>query len=275
MHFIVVDDEKLSLSFFANVCEEIQPQHKISYFLSPAEAVAYVQKHPDTDIAFLDIEMPELNGIELAVRLRQVSPDIRIVFITGHDHYARQAFAVHANGFVSKPFDADEIKQEIANIQRMQQTIQAQTTPQIWVQTFGHFQVFVNGRPVIFSSGKAQELLAYLVDRHGSCVTADQAISILWEDSSYDIAAQNRFRKTVRSLKLTLEEYGAMALFNNGRNSKSVNLNAFCCDYYDFLAGKPEAEKAFMGEYLSNYTWAEPTLAILLQKQPLLFDEFQ
>ena len=107
----------------------------------------------------------------------------------------------------------------------------------IRIQCFGHFEVLVDNQPVVFTLKKAKELLAYLVDRNGSAVSTNYAIAVLWEDNCNDIASQNRFRKTVRSLKITLEHYGIQEIFNNGRNSKSINLGTFSCDYYDFLSG--------------------------------------
>ncbi len=272
MRFIVVDDERLSLTFFQQVCEEINREYQVEFFLSPLDALDYAEKNPEIDIAFLDIEMPEMTGIEMALRLRQLIPHISIIFVTGHDHYARQAFAVHANGFISKPFDGEEIRTEIEIIQKNRQPAPL-PEKKIYIQTFGHFELFVDGERVMFHLSKAKELLAYLVDRNGSAVTTDQAIGVLWEEAPNDVTTQNRFRKTVRSLKQTLEHYGIEDLFQNDRNSKSVNPKLFSCDYYDFLLGKAEAEKRFLGEYMSGYSWGEATLASLLQKQPILWNE--
>jgi len=263
MRYIVVDDEELSLSYFRLICAPLEREHESSYFTEPFSAIEFARQHPDISLAFLDIEMPGMNGIELARALREILPHLRIVFITGHDRYARQAFAVHANGFISKPFDWEEISAELRNLENISA---ARQEPRVRVQCFGHFEVFVNGQPVSFSLKKSKELLAYLVDRNGSAVSTNQAIAVLWEDACDDVTAQNRFRKTVRELKLTLEDYGIQEIFNNSRNSKSVNLGMFSCDYYDFLAGDVLARSKFVGEYMSGYSWGEETLAALVEK---------
>jgi len=264
MHYIVVDDEQLSLSFFRAVCGPLEENNRIDYFSDPYSAIEYVSAHPKVHVAFLDIEMPGMNGIELARTLKKINPHISIIFITGHDHYARQAFAVHANGFISKPFDWSEICAELSHLESIKSV--GAPEPRVRVQCFGHFEIFVNNQPVVFTLKKAKELLAYLVDRNGSAVSTNQAIAVLWEDDCNDIAAQNRFRKTVRELKLTLENYGIQEIFNNGRNNKSVNLGTFTCDYYDFLLGDELAKGKFVGEYMSGYYWGEETLAALTEK---------
>ena len=52
----------------------------------------------------------------------------------------------------------------------------------IFIRTFGHFDVFVDGEAILFNHSKAKELLALLVDRRGGFVGATEAISCLWED---------------------------------------------------------------------------------------------
>ena len=267
MRYIVVDDEELSLMYFRNICSDLEKENEINYFSEPFSALKFTEEHPDMDIAFLDIEMPGINGIELARSLRKINEDISIIFITGHDNYARQAFSIHADGFISKPFDVNAIRAEIKYLKSNKRHLTREKAEHtVRVQCFGHFEVFVNKQPVVFSLKKAKELLAYLVDRQGSAVSTNQIIAILWEDDCNDDTAQSRFRKTVRNLRLTLENYSIQEIFNNGRNNKSINTDFFSCDYYDFLKGESQAREKFVGEYMSGYYWGEETLAALQEK---------
>lgn len=260
MHIIVIDDERLSLALFRDILKDFPFVERVEFFQSPFEALEYIGRHPDVDGAFLDIEMPEMTGIEFVLALKHRNAGIRVIFVTGHDEYARQAFRVHADGFLSKPIDPDEIAFELDRMRSSGKRLPS--SRRIQMKTFGHFEVFVDGKQVIFGLSKAKELLAYLVDRRGSAVTTDQAIGILWEEEGNNIKSQNRFRQVVRSLKLTLEEYGATEIFRNGRNNKSVNPWLFECDCYE----EDRVKTSFMGEYMTGYAWAESTLASLIHK---------
>lgn len=63
------------------------------------------------DIAFLDIEMPEMDGITLARKLRELSRDLNIVFLTGHVEYALEGYEVNALRYLTKPVREDKLKE--------------------------------------------------------------------------------------------------------------------------------------------------------------------
>lgn len=62
------------------------------------------------DIVFLDVEMPEINGLKIAEAIRQMSEDIVLCFVTGHEQYAREAYQVEALGYIVKPVAYNELK---------------------------------------------------------------------------------------------------------------------------------------------------------------------
>lgn len=55
------------------------------------------------DVVFLDVEMPEISGIEVAEKLQSALPDVRIIFVTAYDEYAVKAFELHALDYILKP----------------------------------------------------------------------------------------------------------------------------------------------------------------------------
>ena len=63
------------------------------------------------DVAFLDIEMPEMDGIVLARKLRELSRDLNIVFLTGHVEYALEGYEVNALRYLTKPVREDKLKE--------------------------------------------------------------------------------------------------------------------------------------------------------------------
>ena len=100
-------------------------------------------------------------------------------------------------------------------------------------------------------------MLAYLVSRRGAYVSGDELLGILYEDKPITPSAKSQLRNLVASLSKSLKAAGADDLVLKKRNHLAVNTTLCNCDYYKFLQGNIDAINAFMGEFMSNYGWAE------------------
>lgn len=255
MRIIAVDDEFIALEEIEDTCREVGITDEILKFNNPLDALSYVAKNK-VDIAFLDIEMPVIKGIELAKRMKAFSKNIRIIFTTGYGDHALEAFSVDAVDYVLKPYSPESIRRAYDKALLVKDAVEEN---HIFVKTFGFFDVFVDGKSVNFSSAKSKELLALLVDRNGGIVSTEQAISVLWEGRAYDETVQSLFRKVLRALRTSLEEAGVPEILVDNRNQRSIDKSKFKCDYYDFLQnGKSENAKYF-GQYMEQYPWAKAT----------------
>ncbi|MBQ7833748.1 MAG: hypothetical protein IJ336_09275 [Lachnospiraceae bacterium] len=134
------------------------------------------------------------------------------------------------------------------------------------VQTFGNFEVFYGDRPVAFMRAKSKELLAYLIDRRGATITTAEACGILWEGKEYNFSVQRQFQTVVSDLIKSLRKIDFEHLIHRSRNCLSVEVSEVECDYYKLLKGDAEAKDLYMGEYMTNYSWAELTAGFLAQK---------
>lgn len=92
-------------------------------------------------------------------------------------------------------------------------------------------------------------------------MTSGYAISILWEDKPFDDNSQSLFYKAAKSLEKTLEEYEISQILIKTRYERCINRKEIECDYYKLLSEDEETLKQFRGEYMSQYSWAEETLA--------------
>ena len=135
--------------------------------------------------------------------------------------------------------------------------------PAVRIRTFGYFDVFVDDKPIAFRSEKSKELFALLVDRRGGYVSSDEAIAFLWEDAPADQVTFSRYRKVAMRLKNTLEEYGISDAVESVNGKRRIVPERVSCDLFDYLSGKEEYAQLFKGSYLTNYSWAENTLAEL------------
>ncbi|MDD3369350.1 MAG: response regulator [Lachnospiraceae bacterium] len=107
MRIIAVDDERIALEGLISAIKKVVPE-EIRGFRSSEEALQYVKNNP-VDVAFLDIEMREMNGVTLAKHLKAICHSINIIFTTGYGEYRECAFALHASGYVTKPVTPEKI----------------------------------------------------------------------------------------------------------------------------------------------------------------------
>lgn len=134
---------------------------------------------------------------------------------------------------------------------------------EVYIRTFGYFDVFVDGEPIAFKSYKAKEFLALLVDRHGGYVAAREAISYLWEDEAADEKTMSRLRKVAMRLREELKSYGIEDIIVSVQGKRRIDMSKVSCDFYDFMNGVPGSESLYRGFYMTNYSWGEMTAAEL------------
>lgn len=255
MNLIVVDDERLVLENLLSKLRKVLPDAEVKGFTNPQAALAEIENGFQPDVAFLDIEMYGMNGIELALCFKKAFPKINLIFVTGFSEYAQDAFALHASGYITKPVSVKRIMDELENLRNPL----PKAKQRIRVQTFGNFEVFVDGEPLKFQRSRTKELLAYLVDRRGAGLTMAELVTVLYEDRKYDSSLQKQLRVHISDLLRTLQEADASDMILKKRNFIAVDANRFDCDYYRFLNGDVSAINAFAGEYMVNYSWAEFT----------------
>ena len=256
MKILAVDDEILALEDFEDTCREAGITDEIVKINNPLDALSFAAVNK-VDIAFLDVEMPVIKGIDLARRIKALNRNVRIIFATGYGEYALEAFKVDAVDYVMKPYDAAAIKKAYDKALLVKD---AETENHIFIKTFGYFDVFVDGKSVAFTSAKSKELLALLVDRNGGVVSTEQAISVLWNGREYDDTVQSLFRKVLKSLRSTLEEAGISEILVDNRNQRSIDKSKFTCDLYDYLEKKQASKYKYYGEYMEQYAqWSGDT----------------
>lgn len=251
MRFLAVDDEPLMLDGLVAALRSARPEAEILPFRWPEDALAELKKHP-ADVAFLDIQMGGMTGLQLAVELKKVKPDIHIIFVTGYSQYAVDAFSIHATGYLLKPVEKEDVERELTFIYG-----EAKNSSHIQVKTFGGFEIFVDGQPVRFDRTKAKELLAYLVDRRGVSVTSGEAYAALFEDAGDTPSGKSYFRTILHELTRALKKAGIEEILRKEWNSYAVVPEKFDCDFYRFLEGNPAAVNQYQDDYLPAYSWAE------------------
>ena len=248
MKILLVDDEELQLLRLTEAVKKALPADNV--FLSYANPVLAWEENKETpvDIAFLDIDMPVINGILLAKKLKTVNPQVNVIFVTAYNEYALDAYKLHASGYVTKPVNLEKIQEELDGLRY---PVELKPTKKLQVKCFGNFEVFAGGAPVKFSRKKSKELFAYLIDREGAAVNVNELNAILWEEDK-----KSYFRNLIADIQASLKAVGAEDVFIKRRNECFVDVNKIDCDAYEYRKDNPDAIRMYRGEYMAQYSWA-------------------
>ena len=109
---IMVDDSSLMLSDGLEVLEEALPTAGITGFIRPQEAIDYARTKRIA-LAFLDIEMGAVNGLDLCRTLLTINPRTNVVFLTAYPDYALDAWPTGASGFLVKPLTLESVREQM------------------------------------------------------------------------------------------------------------------------------------------------------------------
>ena len=253
MKIIAVDDERIALEGLMDVISEAAPDAELNGFDYPEDALDFVDVH-ECNIAFLDVEMAGMSGVELAERLKLRNPDINIIFATGFGEYRKEAYELHASGYLTKPITVEKVKKELNDLRRP-----IPKRRRMRVQTFGNFEVYLDGKPIAFKYSKTKELLAYLIDRKGALCTIAELQAVIFEDS---VGHESYMKSLRRDLLETLEGIGCGNVIAQQRGKLGIAPDNLDCDYYDWCEGK-RMGIMWQGEYMAQYSWSEYTAGVL------------
>lgn len=261
MYLIGADDRKSIVVMLEKMLENIDPGGEHRFYTDPFEVIKDLDK--PVEVAFIDVEMPGMDGIALAKKITERYPLCNIIFLTGYSEYMPSAFEMHASGYVLKPFS--EKKLNDALLHRRYRVPDVSDRP-VRVQCFGSFEVFVNGESIKFSRQRSKELLAYLIDRKGAMCSMDMLIGNIYPDKPADDALKSKIRVYISDLINTLNKLGIEELIVKNSGTFGVNTKLLNCDYYRYLDNDPLAISRYTGEYMTQYDFAEETRAFLEMK---------
>lgn len=253
MNILTVDDNRTSLDKITGLIKKLKPDADCYSFDSALSALAKAREE-EIDVAFLDINMPELSGIELGKYLIELNPYINIIFLTEHKEYAFEAMQLHASGYIYKP----EINKRVsAELDSLRYPEIRKKYKRVFAQTFGNFELFVDGEPVTFKYNRTKEIVAVLINNRGAQTSNGELIASLWEDDgdpekklSYLCNLRQDLQNTFKKLKLD-------GIIIKQRGSMAIAKDKIECDLFDWLDKKKESKYQYLGDYMNQYSWPE------------------
>ena len=268
---IVVDDEWYSLLEVCELAEKTGIMSVEGQFQNGADALREAE-FIRPQAAFIDIEMPGMDGLTLAEKLLETNPDMKIVFITGWNEYAVPAFEMNALDYIMKPVNKTRFEKMAHHLQTELSVQKPSGKIALAVRCFGKFETLENGSPIAWEWAKAEELFALLVLNSNNFVSKDTILESLWPNyvspkflpilQTSVCKIRNVLADCMESVRLT-EEGGGYGLFLS---------SGVVCDYQNvwnavrrFRAGDRrtykqiyDACKIFQKGLLpsSNYPWS-------------------
>ena len=112
---IMVDDRKLILTGGLPILEEVFPNATVTGFTDAAEAVEYAKVNR-VALAFLDIELRDISGLEVCRELLKINPRTNVMYLTAYIGYAFDAWSTGASGFMLKPLTSEGIREQLQNL---------------------------------------------------------------------------------------------------------------------------------------------------------------
>jgi two-component SAPR family response regulator len=230
---VVVDDEWYSLEEIAELVEKTGFLTVAKKYTNPllmldeADAVA-------PHVAFIDIEMPGINGIALAEQLVQILPSLHVVFITAYSRYAVDAFELNALDYILKPIHEDRFSKMA---ERLRHSLESDL-PQdhrVKINCFGRLEVLLGGLPVKWQRSSAEELFAFLIIHHGHFVHKDMIIENLWPDTTQKKALQ-LLQTSIYKIRSVFSDLGDQFALEYAGNRYRLYMPGAECDYFAVTA---------------------------------------
>ena len=254
MKILCLDDEPLALKMLQISIEKAKPDAQVTAFSKQKELIAEAESN-GCDVAFLDIHMRGMTGVEVAKKLKEINPKMNIIFVTGFSEYKGDAMDMKASGYIMKPVTAEEVAAELDDLRF---PVIPKKNALLRVQCFGNFDVFKpDGLPVHFERSRSKEIFAYLVHRHGSSCTTREIAAALFEDEPYDKKQQSYLQTLISAMIKSLKKIGAESVIVKSYNALSVNVDLLDCDYYRFQELDAGAVNSYQNEYMRQYYWAD------------------
>jgi len=289
MRVLVVDDEPAMLLAMKRLLSKSEGIELVGSFQDAAEALQFVRDN-QVDLAFLDIQIGEDNGLELARGLRALCADADIVFTTSHTEYAIPAYDVYPLDYMVKPISGTRLEQTLARALGRRSVSSGETdsrAPQrLTVRGLGGFEVssWQTGE-VKWISRRSAELFAYLLVHRGRNVSRARILEDMFPDMPLK-NAEVYLNTAAYQLRKALSQHGCKEAILSTPEQYRVDLSQMDVDFIQFEQGieklssiEPgeeeaavELEKRFAGELFEDksYMWVTAERSRLV----LVYDSF-
>ncbi|MBU5442404.1 response regulator [Paenibacillus sp. MSJ-34] len=280
MRTIIVDDEPLALRRMEKLLKDREGDgpaiELIGSYQDPRMALE-LAKRETLHLVFLDIEMPEIGGMELAERLLQIQPHLHIVFVTAFNEYAVEAFELNALDYLLKPVSTDRLSKTLQRLDKRvgngKPAVADKSELMLCCLSSLHY-VDMNRDPQSFQwrTSRAQELFAFLIHHCGQTVRKESIVELLWP--SYDAEKTSaHLHTTIYQIRQVIKQKELPIILKYMDEGYRLEIGEMKLDTEEWEKGVRQAPapapetielhrsllELYKGDYLAehNYIWAE------------------
>ncbi|MCE4046665.1 response regulator [Lysinibacillus fusiformis] len=279
MRIVLVDDEYLSITRLKTLLEEskVPGIEVVGEYTDSLKAMDEIQSLQPS-IVFLDIVMPDMDGLALGEKIQELLPDVEIVFTTGFDQYALDAFNLHAVDYLLKSIQISRLEKTLDRLEQINNKHKKSSRNSTIINLFGGLRVVLpDGQTQILKwrTSKAKELFAYLLNHRDEIIYRDTILELFWPESDRDKASKQLYT-AIYTIRQTLKNYGlegvqiSSPLLNSGYKLLLEQTVVDVEQWLSSLKALPSLEKStvdqheqvfqlYTGDYLGDcdYLWAE------------------
>ncbi|MED4555455.1 response regulator [Lysinibacillus capsici] len=279
MRIVLVDDEYLPLTRLKNLLEKsnVSGIEIVGEYTDSLELLKDIEIL-QPNVVFLDIVMPDMDGLALGEKIQEKISDVEIVFTTGFDQYAIDAFNLHAIDYLLKPIQIARLEKTLERLEQIKNKVKEIKPRLTVIKLFGGLHVVLpNGQsqPIKWRTSKAKELFAYMLEHKNEMIFRDTLLELFWPESDIDKASKQLYT-AIYTIRKTLKNYGvegvkiSSPLLSSGYKLVVENIVVDVELWLSRLKSLPpiqqttvdEHEQVFQmytGDYLGDcdYLWAE------------------
>ncbi|WP_313432125.1 response regulator [Siminovitchia terrae] len=275
MRTILIDQDLLMLEILEDMLQEIEGVQVIGKFTNPHQGlIEIIRVQPD--IVFLDIEMSEISGLDLAKEIKETFPDMNIVFVSTYKQYAVWASKLQITDYLVKPYRGEALNETIISLRSRRGSMKTTLARQM-VCCFKKLQFKYYGRnseviDVKWRTPSSRALFAFLIHHHGHFIRKDALLEHFWAGEEVK-DGYSKLYSTIYQIRKTLKSVGFNITITNSKSSYRLELNDVLLDIEEWEQGIEEFPfvnedtiskhkeicNLYNGDYLEeeNYLWAE------------------
>ncbi|QNK89164.1 response regulator [Sporosarcina sp. resist] len=267
MRVLLIDDEELALKVNEKMLSEVENVEVVGKFTDPYLALKEMETL-QTDVVFLDMEMTELHGLEVAEMIMSEHHHIEILFVTAYPQYAVEAFDVNAIDYLLKPINKVRLKKAIKKTQeKLDLYNSSKEIAFSYAHTMGSFYLLDTKQNIVkWRTKKVKELLLYLGHHRGYPVHKSIVVEQLWPEADAE-KAFTLLHSTVYQLRKTLKESGIenSVQFINDHYALNVFVQSDYADLEQLIKSKEmntsiveQVLTLYQGDFLEEeeYNWS-------------------
>ena len=269
---VLIDDEQNALDYLDDLLSEYEDIQVVGKYLNSIVGIESIL-NKSIDLVFLDINMPNFSGIDVATELKKNKPNIFIVFVTAYEKYAVDAFEVGARDYLMKPVLENRLNETITRVRKYRGNKVVESRLKITMLQRVQFTL-PDREPISihFKMTKVQHLFIYLLHNRTRLVRKEHIIEMLWEGLE-EKNAFSQLYNAIYIMRKELEPYEKFIQISTFSDSYRLDLTNAIVDVDEFELAIPtllpiddtsytshqNIINMFSGNYLIDYDylWAE------------------